>query len=125
MRRAVMMMAAAMLLAVPTMAGAENFLFDPTRPTDTLGQRQQREESQRSLQQYQENRARDNLDSATRSRMDSERRTQELLSGDRGTKPMDRDALRRERQKALDAGQQERDARDALQRQTPPKLPGE
>ena len=125
MRRAVMMMAAAMLLAVPTMAGAENFLFDPTRQTDTLGQRQQREESQRSLQQYQENRARENLDSATRSRMDSERRTQELLSGDRGTKPTDRDALRRERQKALDAGQQERDARDALQRQTPPKLPGE
>jgi hypothetical protein len=120
-----MMMTAAMLLAVPTMAGAENFLFDPSRPTDTLGQRQQRDESQRSLQQYQDNRARDNLDSATRSRMDSDRRTQELLSGDRGTKPTDRDAVRRQQQRSLDATQQERNARDALERQTPPKLPGE
>jgi len=120
-----MMMTAAMLLAVPTMAGAQNFLFDPSRPTDTLGQRQQRDESQRSLQLHQDNRARDNLDSATRSRMDSERRTQELLSGDRGTRPTDRDAVRRQQQRSLDAAQQERNARDALERQSPPKLPGE
>ncbi len=125
MRRAVMMTAAAMLLAVPTMAGAQNFLFDPSRPTDTLGQRQQQNESQRSLQLHQDNRARDNLDSATRSRMDSDRRTQELLSGDRGTRPTDRDAVRRQQQRSLDAAQQERNARDALERQSPPKLPGE
>lgn len=125
MKRAVMILAAAVLLAVPTLASAENFLFDPTRPTDTLGQRQQREESQRSLQLNQENRARDNLDNATRSRMDSERRTNELLSGDRGTRPTDRDALRRQQQRTLDATRQERDARDALERQSPPKLPGE
>jgi hypothetical protein len=125
MKRAVMMMAAAVLLTVPTLAGAENFLFDPRNPTDTLGQRQQREESQRSLQLQQDNRARDNLDSATRSRMDSERRTNELLSGDRGTRPVDRDAVRRQQQRSLDATQQEQNARDALERQTPPKLPGE
>ena len=123
MKIAIVLMAA--MMAVPTLASAENFLFDPTRPTDTLGQRQQREESQRSLQLNQENRARDNLDNATRSRMDSERRTNELLSGDRGTRPTDRDAVRRQQQRTLDATQQEQNARDALQRQTPPKLPGE
>lgn len=123
MKIAIVLVAA--MMAVPTLASAENFLFDPTRPTDTLGQRQQREESQRSLQLNQENRARDNLDNATRSRMDSERRTNELLSGDRGTRPTDRDALRRQQQRTLDATQQEQNARDALERQSPPKLPGE
>jgi hypothetical protein len=123
MKIAVVLVAA--MMAVPTLASAENFLFDPTRPTDTLGQRQQREESQRSLQLNQENRARDNLDNATRSRMDSERRTNELLSGDRGTRPVDRDAVRRQQQRTLDATQREQNARDALERQTPPKLPGE
>jgi hypothetical protein len=125
--------AAALSLAALTGA-AQAQMYDPNNPSrlvdpnaarGMLGQDQQRQESLRSLQNQQQYRARDHLDNSSRQRMDSERRTQELLSGDRGTRPVDRDAVQREQQRAYDNAQKEREARERLDRLSPPKLPGE
>lgn len=124
MNRAILAVAA-VLLAAPA-AAQQNFLFDPNNPTDTLGQRQQQNESQRSLQQWNENRARDNLDHSTQQRLQSQRRTNELLQGDRGTRPVDTNMLRTEQQRTLDDAQKEREARERLDKlqASPSRLPG-
>jgi hypothetical protein len=100
-------------------------LVDPNAARGMLGQVQQREESLRSLQNQQDYRARDHLDNSRIQSLDSQRRTRELLSGDRGTRPVDQDAVRREQQRAQDNAQKEREARERLDKLSPPKLPGE